>query len=303
MHLQQTKRGSRKTGGPQYYLHDLTPPVKEYLRANGSARVALVTPYGATLSRYVALSKDRKLNTKKEVVEGRVGHARIQQGGAGESMGEAIRKWYGLASGDFERIDVDIDIRDDDGAFYVAPILCKYAASKKAQRITKPERPLTFTTGYRSDFWMSQLRKMMLKDGPLVWWSIEEIRRIARDHQKGTKLAHIQETDILRASGPLKHLGMTLGGFVGKGIDCRTDFQFVDYPTYSVPVELKRDSSGFRYQLQKYGKDELSRAVILCATHGERKNIPPHIDVIELVALGQITPMDLRPATWKTAKA
>jgi hypothetical protein len=295
MHLQQTKRESLRSGGPQYYLHELTPPVKEYLRAKGIARVALVTPYGATLSSYVALSKDRKLNAQKKPVLGKVGHARIQQGGAGESMGEAIRKWYGLPSGNFERIDVDIDIRDDDEAFYVAPTLCKYAASRKAERIAKPERPLTFTVNYRSDLWMSQLRKMMLKDGPLVWWSIEEIRRIARDHQKGTKLAHIQETDILRASGPLKHLGMTLGGFRGKGIDCKTDFQFLGHPSYNVPVELKRDSSGFRYQLQKYGKDELSRAVILCATHSERQNIPPHIDIIELAALAEIGPMDLRP--------
>ncbi len=293
MHLQQTKRGSRQTGGPQYYLHNFTPEVKEHLRAKGVVRVALVTTYGATLSNYVALSKDRKLNSARELVEGNVGHDRIQQGGAGESMGEAIRKWYGLPSGDFERIDVDIEIRDE--AFYVAPLLCKYASSKKTERITKPVRPLTFTVNYRSDFWMSQLRKRVLRDGPIVWWSIEEIRRIARDHQKGTKLAHIQETDILRASGPLKHLGMTLGGFVGKGYDCKTDFQFLDYPTYNVHVELKRDSSGFRYQLQKYGKDELSRAVILCATHGEKKNIPPHIDIIELVALAAVQPMDLRP--------
>ena len=68
---------------------------------------------------------------------------------------------------------------------------------------------------------------------------------------------------------------MTLGGFVGKGYDCKTDFQFLDYPTYNVPVELKRDSSGFRYQLQKYGKDELSRAVILCATHDEKTEHSP----------------------------
>lgn len=295
MHLQQTKRGSRQTGGPQYYLHNLTIPVKEYLRAQGVVRVALVTPYGATLSNYVALSKDRKLNSAQELVEGNVGHDRIQQGSAGESMGEAIRKWYGLPPGDFERIDVDIEIRDE--AFYVAPILCKYAASKRPRRITKPERPLTFTVSYRSEFWMSQLRKIALRDGPIIWWSIEEIRRIARDHQKGTKLPHIQEADILRASGPLKHLGVTLGGFVGKGYDCKTDFKFLDYPAYNVPVELKRDSSGFRYQLQKYGRNELSRAVILCATHGEKKNIPPHIDIIELVALAEVQPMDLRQPT------
>ena len=122
---------------------------------------------------------------------------------------------------------------------------------------------------------------------------MNEINRIARDHLKGTKLPHIQETDILRASGPLNHLGVSLGGFVGKGYDCKTTFRFQNYPEYSVPVELKRNSTGFRYQLRKYGKDELSLAVILCAKH-EEKNIPPHIDVIELAAFATFDPRILR---------
>lgn len=291
MHLQQTKRGSRQTGGPQYYFHNLTPEVKTYLRTHGVARVALVTPYGATLSDYLAVSTDRKLNSALDPVPGRVGHDRIQQGRAIESMGEAIREWYRLPSGDFEWIEVDIEIRDN--AFYLAPLVCKYVSSTRPQKIVKPIRPLSFTLKDRSALWMEHLRAAARRDPALVWWSIEEIRRVARDHQKGTKLAHIQETDILRASGPLRHLGVTLGGFVGKGYDCKTQFQFLKYPEYSVPVELKRDSSGFKYQLKKYGKDELSRAVILCATHSE-KVVPPHIDVIELVALASVQAMDLR---------
>jgi hypothetical protein len=86
---------------------------------------------------------------------------------------------------------------------------------------------------------------------------------------------------------------MSLGGYVGKGYDCLTEFRFLDYPSYWVPVELKRNSTGFKYQQQKYGKDELSRAVLLCAKHGH-KNLPPHIDVVELEALSQFKPMDLR---------
>lgn len=31
MHLQQTKRASIATGGPQYYFHDLSGPVLTYL--------------------------------------------------------------------------------------------------------------------------------------------------------------------------------------------------------------------------------------------------------------------------------
>ena len=54
--------------------------------------------------------------------------------------------------------------------------------------------------------------------------------------------------------------------------------------TYQVPVEIKRNSSGFQYQQQKYGKDELSRAVLLCAVH-DHNQIPKNIDVIELAAM------------------
>lgn len=63
MHLQQTKRASRATGGPQYYFHDLTEPVKVYLREKGVVQVALITPYGATKSHFFAVSRDRKLGS------------------------------------------------------------------------------------------------------------------------------------------------------------------------------------------------------------------------------------------------
>jgi hypothetical protein len=112
---------------------------------------------------------------------------------------------------------------------------------------------------------------------------LTEICRIVQDHLPKTKLAHIQEPDLLRASGPLKHLGVTVGGYVGKGYDCVTEFSFLDYPPYTIPVEIKRHSTGFHYQQKKYGKDELSRAVLLCAVH-DHKHVPKNIDVIELKA-------------------
>jgi hypothetical protein len=118
----------------------------------------------------------------------------------------------------------------------------------------------------------------------IVAWSLDEICRIVKDHRAGTRLTHIQEPDLLRASGPLKHLGVSLGGYVEKGYDCVTEFKFQSLPGYSVPVEIKRDSTGFQYQQKKYGKDELSRAVVLCAIH-KHKSMPQHIDVIELDAL------------------
>lgn len=278
MHLQQTKKQSIGTGGPQYYFHSLDSAVQVYLRQKGAVPVALVTPYGATKCDFFAVGKDHKLGARNKPVEGKVGHDRIQQGGASESIGEAIRYWYGLPKGNFDRIDIEVEITDD--RFYVRPTQCRYANGKSVD-LEFIDRPLTFTRDYQSKFWKEQIRSV---DKQLAVWSLREICRVAKDHSPASKLPHIQETDILRASGPLKHLGLSLGGFVGKGYDCYSSFQFSGRPEYKVPVELKRNSKGFEYQQRKYGKDELSRAVVLCAVHSH-KNVPKNIDVIELEAL------------------
>lgn len=282
MHLQQTKRASIATGGAQYYFHELSDPVLTYLRKRGAVRVALVTPYGATKSDFFAVGRDHKLaSSSGRVTTGKVGHDRVQQGSASASIGEAIRDWYRLNTGSFERIDVDVQIVED--IFYVRPLRCKYASQSRVVELPIVERPLTFTQDYQSPLWRKQIESI---DPKLARWSLEEICRIVKDHRPMTRLPHIQETDILRASGPLRHLGLELGGFVGKGYDCFSRFEFLGFPPYEVPVELKRNSTGFEYQQRKYGKDELSRAVVLCATHGH-KQVPVNIDIIELDALCQ----------------
>jgi hypothetical protein len=58
----------------------------------------------------------------------------------------------------------------------------------------------------------------------------------------------------------------------------------LEYPTYTVPVEIKRHSQNFSYQQKKYEKELLSRAVVLCAID-DHKQMPKNIDVIELQAL------------------
>ena len=277
MHLQQTKRASRETGGPQYYFHNLTGPVKTFLRQNGAVRVALVTPYGATKTDYFAVGKDHKFDHKWNIVEGKVGHDRIQQGVASESIGESIRHWYNLSKGDFERIDIEIDIIDED--FYLTPFKCKLVKSNREITLNKVERPLTFTTDYISRFWKEHIRELVNQNKELVEWSLKEICRVVSAHKE--KVPHIQEQDLLRASGPLKHLGVTLGPYVGRGYDCISEVKFFEYPIYTVPIEIKRQSKKYKYQMEKYGKDELSRAIILCAIH-DLENTPRNVDVMEL---------------------
>ena len=89
---------------------------------------------------------------------GEVGHDRFQQGRASQSIGEAIRYWHNLPSGDFERIDVDIEILDD--AFYVTPTQFKLVGKSKPVSIGGVFRPLSFTHEYVSSLWLRQLHEV-----------------------------------------------------------------------------------------------------------------------------------------------
>ncbi len=281
MHLQQTKRDSRESGGPQYYFHNLSDVVKTYLRKKGAVRVALVTPYGATKTDFFAVSKDHKINSKGQVVSGSVGHDRIQQGRAESSIGESIRKWYILKIGDFERIDVEITFFDN--SFYLTPTKIKFASNQKDQTITRVDRPLTFSNQYISPFWKTQLEFLLKRQTKNeVLWAFKEICRVVSATK--LKVPHLQESDLLRTSGSLKLLGVSLGPYVGKGYDCLSQFSFHSLPEYTVPIEIKKYSKGFIYQQNKYGKEELSRAVILCAIN-DIKYVEPNIDIIELDAM------------------
>jgi hypothetical protein len=64
------------------------------------------------------------------------------------------------------------------------------------------------------------------------------------------------------------------------------------FQPYAVPVEVKKLSANFSYQQKRYGKDELSRAVILCTEHNHTQ-LPVNIDVIELAAFSDYARKDL----------
>lgn len=282
MHLQQTKAKSRKSGGPQYYFHNLTEDVREFLRRKGARSVVLQTPYGVVETPFVAVGKDHKLESGS-VVAGKVGHDRIQQGAqATESIGEAIRRWYRLNDADFERIDIDVDGLQD-GHFVIWPAKVTWRGKMRSQVLTRPSaHPLSFHNDDQSRLWREQISFSLNQSEEQARWIREQICRVVEDHRRvGEKNVH--EFDVLRVTGALSKLGVNLGPLRVRGYDCSPSaFRFEGYENYPCPVELKKRSSGFNYQEARYLK--LPRVVILCVEH-DRANLPAYADAVDLSAL------------------
>jgi hypothetical protein len=278
MHLQQTKMRSRATGGPQYYFHDVPAHVKEFLRKRGACPVVLQTPYGITSSAFTAVGRDHKLSAGGRIVEGKVGHDRIQ---GSDSIGEAIRHWYGLkTSADFERIDVEVMIHPE-GHFILIPITVTMRGAKRSQTLEKVSYPLSFHHDYQSKLWKSHIDGIAERFPEDISWAAAQITRIVADHDR-LDTRNIHEADLLRAAGALSLLGLELGLYLMKGYDCpQSRFDFSGLPSYPCPVEIKKRSSRFNYQIARY--TNLPRAVILCLEH-DLVNAPDHVDIIELSA-------------------
>jgi len=278
MHLQQTKAESLASGGPQYYLHDLDAPIREFLRRRGACPVVLMTPYGIAPSPFVAVDRDHKIGKDGRVCAGRVGHDRIQRADGGASIGEAIRDWYGLPQdADFERVDVEATLHKA-GHFILTPISATFRGRKRTIEIERPERPLSFNRRTVSSLWRDQLDSVR-RNNPDDWvWACGEIARVVADH-RAAGLGRIHEADLQRTSGALGILGVRLGPYLVTGYDCASQFRFLRFPSYACPVEIKKQSKGFRYQMERYSP--LPRAVILCIDHN-LVHVPADIDVVEL---------------------
>jgi len=278
LHLQQTKAGSLDSGGPQYYFHAVPDHIKDFLRRRGACPIVLMTPYGIAPSPFTAVGRDHKLTDGGRIVRGRVGHDRIQQAGADRSVGEEIRRWYGLPVGkDFERIDIEVSLHPE-GHFIVSPTRVSFRASRRHREIEKPDRPLSFNRRYQSTLWRRQIDRVR-NASPDEWeWALEEIGRVVRDH-KNPALGRIHEADLQRTAGAFSKLGLTLGPYLTKGYDCASRFEFCGLLPYECPVEIKKRSAGFAYQMARY--QPLPRAVVLCLDH-DLLNVPEHIDVVEL---------------------
>jgi hypothetical protein len=284
MHIQQTKFESLATGGPQYYLHNVPEPVKEYLRKRGACPVVLQTPYGIASSSFMAVGRDHKLSAKGKVIPGRVGHDRIQAATGDESIGEAIRYWYGLKTEpDFERIDVEAMIHPD-GHFILIPVAVLMRGTQRQKMLEKVTAPLAFHRDYQSKLWRRQIASRRTQCAEHVSWAGAQIQRIVSEHSQ-VSTRNVHEADLLRAAGALSVLGLNLSLYLTKGYDCpKSVFSFSGFPPYVCPVEVKKRSSGFDYQITEYA--ELPRAVVLCLQH-DLVNAPEHIDVLELSALAE----------------
>lgn len=280
MHLQQTKAGSRASGGPQYYFHSIPETIKSFLRKKGACPVVLQTPYGIAKSPFMAVDRDHKLDVDNKPIPGNVGHDRIQQAGGDQSIGEAIRHWYNLKPGDFEQIDVEAKIHHD-GHFILIPTAVRLRGKQQKKTLEKHPSPLSFHKDHQGKLWRNQINSLRTNAPDDFKWAATQLKTVVSDHSDSAA-KYIKEEDILRAAGALSLFGLNLSAYLGKGYDCpKSSFQFNRLPSYVCPVEIKKRSAGFRYQVAKYA--DLPRAVVLCMHH-DLVNPPEHVDVLELTA-------------------
>jgi hypothetical protein len=106
-------------------------------------------------------------------------------------------------------------------------------------------------------------------------------------HQHEQKSADVDERDLLRASGALSKIGIRLGMYRARGIDCPdATFELCGYPSYSCPVEIEERSSGFL--APHHSAHRSQRVILLCMFHDAEQIHRAHTDVIELRALTKL---------------
>jgi hypothetical protein len=273
--IEQTKKGSRKSGGPQYYLQDLSEGTKALLERQGRVSVALWSPYGPVIEGLEAVSSRI----------GSVGHDRIQNPSRKGSVADRIAYWYSLTSKNMETIEVkDFPTGRMPYLFlHLRPVSVKPFGGRR-QNLKCDEHPLTVVEGMHSNLVRTHIREMRKSNQLQIPWIREQICRLSEEH--AARPSNLDERDILRAAGALDTLGITLGPYCGKGIDCvEASFQLGPYPRYPCPIEIEATSKGF--QSEHHKKHKNMRLVVLCMSHNAPVITEWH-DVLELRALCEL---------------
>lgn len=156
--IEQTKKASGKSGGPQYYLQDLNEPTKRLLRDYKRRPVKLWTPYGVVNTGMEAVSKSI----------GSVGHDRIQTGGRAPNVAEQVASWYALNRSEIETIEF-ADSFDND-SFVIRPTHIKFFGNRARRVIYPGSHPLTFVAGTHSPLLLEHIKnKAGLNDDWIAW--------------------------------------------------------------------------------------------------------------------------------------
>lgn len=270
--IEQTKKGSRKSGGPQYYFQDLKETSHALLDKFGRRAVRLWTPYGVVETGVTAVSAE----------VGAVGHDRVQSGGKVPSIADQIAFWFRLKRADIERLEFE-DSFDGD-SFVIRPSHVKFFGRKGRRTIYPDSSPLTVIAGRRSSLITDHLRSGGL-DKASGDWVKSQIEQMVAEHARTSP--DVDERDLLRASGALDKLGIYLGMYRRVGIDCPDGrFQLCGYPPYPCQIEIEEKSSGFL--AVHHTKHHKQRAVLLCMEHDAPEVLRGYIDVIELRELERL---------------
>jgi hypothetical protein len=188
-----------------------------------------------------------------------------------------------LKAGDFEQIDVDVTIHSA-GHFILIPTAVKLRDKPRTITLEKYHFPLSFHKDHQGKLWKNQVAALHKSAPDDFQWARSQLQRVVDDHSDA-HAQYIKEEDLLRTSGALSLLGLDLSAYVGKGYDCpKSQFRFTSLPPYPCPVEVKKRSVDFDYQVTRYS--ELPRAVVLCMHH-DYVNPPEHVDVLELTTLAK----------------
>jgi hypothetical protein len=281
MHLQQSKVG--KSGGPQYWLQKAPDHILEHIQRHRNCAVILQTPYGPVETSFDAVDPDHKV-LRGKIVKANAQHYRIQKGESKESIGEAIRRWFALNSNsDFERIEIEITF-DKRSRFIMVPVAVKWRNKRLVETLPSTKEPLSFTEQFQSDLWKRQIACSREDNADALNWAASQFKRFVQQATR-PKAKLVSEADLLHLAGAFDHIGVRVGPYLLRGYDCpESSFRFLGFPEYQCPIEIKKTSRGFSYQVKNY--PHLPRVVVLCLEHNIQHQ-HEHVDVIEVQALAK----------------